>query len=612
MYIFAVPMSVLPRSAPSGRRLAAVAGVSAAALMLTGWAAYTALRDPVGSRPPEGFEALRARSVYVTSATCEPCHADHVKSWRRTFHSTMTREASSTAIVAPFEGRPVDALGVRSIPWRRGDAYFIDTLDPRTGAVVSNRIARVTGSRRMQQFETRIDDRYVRLPIAWSIEERRWLHLSEAFFHPDGEGYDEPRAVWDLNCIFCHTVKARPGLDARDRVDSRSAELGVACEACHGPGEEHARRMRSPLRRYGFHVSGVQDPAIVNPRRIDRMRSAQICGHCHGQRLPADRDRIRDIFHDGDPYTAGEDLGRYFVPIDRETSIAGFSFASRFWGDGSPRLTAYEYQGMIRSACFRKGTMTCLSCHAMHTGDPHGQMRPDLPGDAVCTQCHPAYGGAGNAGHTKHAASSAGSRCVACHMPPVVYGIMTWHPTHLIASPDPQHAAASGTPDACTLCHTGRSIAWAAQKIRTLWPRNGRAGTGPSEARFEEPEIERALFAGDVVMRTLAVARLAGPSPEGEPAQRVAPLVAELLTDRYPAVRRTARDTLQRLTGRRDLPGANDAIEARDAARRAVQGMARVAVIPAGWPYLPDGGLDRRKLEEWTHERKEAPVSIGE
>ena len=36
-------------------------------------------------------------------------------------------------------------------------------------------------------------------------------------------------------------------------------------------------------------------------------------------------------------------------------------------------------------------------------------MRPDLPGDAICTQCHGAYTGARLARHTKHAGASTGS-----------------------------------------------------------------------------------------------------------------------------------------------------------------------------------------------------------
>ena len=599
----------LPRSAPGRATLTLGLGLVA----LGGWQVVATLRDPVGRVPAGGFDALRAGAAYRTSSTCAPCHLDHVASWRRTFHRTMTQQATPLAIEAPFDGRPVEVMGVRSVPRRRGDAFFLDTLDPRSGRVVPHPIARVTGSRRMQQFETREDDRYVRLPLAWSMEEKRWLHLSEVFFHPDGEDFHAVRAVWDLNCIFCHTTKPAPGLDASDRLASRSAELGIACEACHGPGEEHARRMRSPLRRYAFRVTHPVDPTIVNPGRLDKVASVQVCGHCHGQRLPAERDRIREILSRGDPYTPGEDLTRTFVPVTEESVLGSFSFAPRFWADGSPRLTAYEYQGMLRSPCYRRGPMTCLSCHTMHAGDPRGQMRPDLPGDAICTQCHAGYAGVRLAAHTGHRPESTGSRCIACHMPPVVYGIMTWHPTHEISSPDPRAAAGLRKPDACTVCHSGRSLAWAVERSLRFWPRMGeRAAPAADPARLGAPELARTLFAGDVVYRSLAAARFAEPSPDPEPAGRVVPLLAELLVDPYPNVRRTAREALVRLTGRTDLPRALDPVRRREAARRELQaGAPRPAPLP-GWPFAPDGALDRARLEEWKRERQEVPVSIGE
>ena len=463
----------------------------------------------------------------------------------------------------------------------------------------------------MQQFETRVDDRYVRLPLAFSIDERRWLHLSEAFFDADGGDYNAHRAVWDLNCIFCHTTGPVPGLDGGDRLDSRAAELGIACEACHGPGEEHARRMRSPLRRYTIRLTHPVDPTIVNPGRIEQARSVEVCGHCHGQRLPVDRDRIREILARGDPYVPGEDLTRIYEPVTAETRLGSYSFASRFWPDGSPRLTAYEYQGLRESPCYLKGTMTCLTCHTMHRGDPHGQMRPDLPDNAICTQCHDGYAGPLLAAHTRHESVSAGSRCIACHMPPVVYGILTWHPTHRISSPDP--AAAPGTPDACTLCHSGRSRAWASASIARLWP-NARDRSRPAfdPARDPAPELVSALFTGDAVYRALAASRLGAPSPDTEVSARVVPLLAELLVDPYPNVRRLAREAIVRLTGRTDLPRAEEPAELRDAARRQLQSSSSRVAPMAGWPFTADGTLDRPRLAEWAHERHESGVSVGE
>lgn len=588
-----------------------VLALGAMLALLGGWCIVATVRDPIGPSPPDGFDALRTRARFQTSQTCRPCHLDHVASWGRTFHRTMSQPAVRAAIDAPFDGRTIEALGVRARAWSSGSDFFLDVPDPGSDRVVSHRVDRVTGSRRMQQFETRIDDRYVRLPLAFSLDERRWLHLSEAFFQADGNDYNAHRAVWDLNCIFCHTTGPVPGLDARDRLASRVAELGIACEACHGPGEEHARRMRSPLRRYAIRLTHPIDPTIVNPGRIEQARSVQVCGHCHGQRVPVARDSIREILARGDPYVPGEDLSRIYEPVTPNTRLGSYSFASRFWPDGSPRLTAYEYQGLLESPCYLRGKMTCLSCHTMHAGDPRGQMRPDLPGNALCTQCHTSYIAARLSAHTRHESSSEGSRCIACHMPPVVYGILTWHPSHRISSPDP--ARSFGTPDACTLCHSGRSLGWAASSVARLWPKDrARSTLGADLLSDPAPELVHALFAGDAVYRALSASRLGAPSPEAEVAQRAVPLLAEVLLDPYPNVRRLAREALVRLTGRTDLPHAQDPLGAREDARRQLQSASPRVPPVAGWPFNADGTLDRPRLAEWEHERHDVDVSVGE
>src|SRR5207244_1359247 len=95
------------------------------------------------------------------------------------------------------------------------------------------------------------------------------------------------------------------------------------------------------------------------------------------------------------PYNAGDDLSKFYSQVSRETKVGDYSFANRFWANGSPRLTAYEYQGVLRSACFIKGDpqnrMTCLSCHSMHAGDPRGQITPDNRTNRPCLECHQQY-----------------------------------------------------------------------------------------------------------------------------------------------------------------------------------------------------------------------------
>src|SRR5262245_29104747 len=71
--------------------------------------------------------------------------------------------------------------------------------------------------------------------------------------------------------------------------------------------------------------------AVTNPAKLEPDRSAMVCGHCHGQRLPEPRDRIHKMMSDGDPYDPGKILLEFYSPVQREDKIGSFSFAPRFW-----------------------------------------------------------------------------------------------------------------------------------------------------------------------------------------------------------------------------------------------------------------------------------------
>ncbi len=128
-------------------------------------------------------------------------------------------------------------------------------------------------------------------------------------------------------------------------------------------------------------------------------------------------------------------LAGHVDALTRDTPVpppgAPDTFRQRFWSDGTARLTAYEYLGLTQSPCFRGGRFTCTSCHTMHAGDAAGQLAPERLGDRACTQCHAEIARDVGA-HTHHAPASSGSRCVECHMPRIVYGVLDIHRSHRI------------------------------------------------------------------------------------------------------------------------------------------------------------------------------------
>jgi len=491
---------------------------------------------------------------YAGSLACRRCHPDHYTTWSRTFHRTMTTEATTTNIRGDFSGATLRHAGVEARMDRDADGGFRMTFrtpgaPPRTAKVV-----RAVGSRRYQQYLAAEGDALWRLPVAYHIEEKRWFPMTGAFLFADATAIDDaarPRfgggvfdrhvTRWNDNCVFCHNVAPNPGRDpATGAFRTTVAELGIACEACHGPGDEHARANADPSRRYDLHLAPRADPTIVNPSRLDPARAADVCGRCHGQRITAD---VGPFLTHGDPFVAGDDLARYSRPLGRDTSLRGdaTAFAARFWEDGTPRLTAYEYQGLRQSACAIKGGLTCTSCHGMHEGDPRGQIRARFAGasaDSMCTQCHtPLAAPAAVAAHTHHDPAGAGARCVSCHMPRIVYGVLDVHPSHRIEIPkvprnDPHDAGyGAGRPDACTLCHV--------------------AGLADRE---KGPRPMLSLFTSDPVGRAVAADALGNAPPFGgdERARRLGALLTSMTDDDFPAVRHIAWRSLRRLIA----PGA--------------------------------------------------------
>jgi predicted CXXCH cytochrome family protein len=522
-----------------------------------------------------GGLALRMRSIagevstpvepatvpYATSTQCQLCHPGRYDTWHRTFHRTMTQRAIAGAVVGDFANASLTYQGVTSRFTRDGDRYVIETLSPE-GGMERYPLELTVGSRRIQQYVTRIGDRHVRLPLAWNIEERRWIHLNGGFLDPDGADFNTHRAVWDNNCIFCHNVKAQPRYDeASGRFDARVAELGIACESCHGPAEQHVARNADPLRRYFLYLGG-HDPTIHSPRRWPRQQQIQICGHCHGQRLPNPPQRLAEFLMVGDPYTAGDDLAQFTAPLTAHTTIPGADLRLRFWKDGTPRLTAYEYQGLLMSNGHQRSDLTCTSCHEMHGGDPRGMIQPEMRGSRGCLQCHAAIGRDVPA-HTHHLATSSGSDCYACHMPPTTYGLLAVHPSHRITSPDPARAWRDDMPEACTLCHTDRTAAWAAAEAARQY-RHAPPADVPGDHRFEMAESVRLLLGGDVVQRAVAASALAQErSYTADPAARLwaAPFLLIAMEDGTPAIRHFAWRGLLALCRRAAAvePGAREA-----------------------------------------------------
>lgn len=551
--------------------------------------------------------AVHAGGVAVSSVgagACRGCHPGEHASFARTYHASMTRPAVPASLRAPFDGRPVawpspaaDGAPRTVRLTERGGALFATLPDPDVTARaalrgerapgapdVERRVALVTGSHREQAFwvpgarrgELRV------VPVVYLVEDGVFVPRSEAFVRPPHA--PETPVRWNVGCVGCHATFGEPRHDeGADAFGTRVSDLGIACEACHGPGGAHAARFRDPFARAAAHAararrrddaagdgtpraSSAPDDGLVSPRRLAPDARTAVCGQCHAYAVPRDEGvfwatgwvgtfRPGDALEPARVLLGPDELARPGgARVDAETRAL-------FWPDGDARVGGRELHGLVGSACVTRGEgarrLDCTSCHAMHAGDPDGQLRPDRPGDAACVACH---AGRDARAHTHHAEGSSGASCVACHMPRTGFALLRAVRSHRIVSPRPAARAASGKPDACTLCHLDRSARWAASWVAT-WSGSGGADAPGGEASATDAAIDALpavlvdALRGDAGLRAL-VADAAGraEAPAAVPRGVRARLLAELVDDPYPAVRHVARRSVRRLGGYDDVP----------------------------------------------------------
>jgi predicted CXXCH cytochrome family protein len=500
-------------------------------------------RSPPDEAPPPAVRVSRA-SEYVSSATCRSCHPSEYASWHDTYHRTMTQAARASTVAAPIDPPVSLRLDGRAYGLHReGDTVWATLPDgaPRT-------VVLATGSHHYQAYWMSQDGAEPSMfPFVYLLgEERRWVPRREVFVQPPGQ---DAKVRWSNNCIQCHTTAGSPGYDGnRELLRPEVAELGIACEACHGPGGVHVLRHADPFERYAAYAKESADPTIVNPSRLGADRASMICGSCHAYTYPRDEE---DFWAHGytRSFRPGQDLetARILLTASRIGEPGSPTIdtdpGNLFYDDGTVRIGGREYNGLVLSACFTRGEgknkLGCLSCHWMHDSGKDGQLARGMDGDGACAPCHDAARYASKT-HTHHAEGSPGSACMGCHMPRTSYALLKSIRSHRIDSPNARDIGSSDRPNACNLCHLDRTLAWTRSALSTWYGQKAGDGTAVESAAGAVW-----LLSGDPGQRAIAAAAMASQGARAAVDPRWgAPLLRAALTDPYAAVRLIAARSL--------------------------------------------------------------------
>ena len=394
------------------------------------------------------------RSGFVASEGCASCHQKQFADWSKSHHAWAWRQPTAQSVLGDFDDAEFVHKGFRyRFITEKGD-YFV-VADGPDGDAVRYPLRYVVGVTPLQQYLVETErGRLQALDVVWDTERKRWYHLYPDQDTSAGNGmhWSGSYKNWNSRCAECHATDFKKNFEPlQDRYRSTQAEIGVGCEACHGPGEAHLAWAQAPEAFDPERWSGVDTKGLPRVyQSADAASEINLCAPCHSRREPLGADSPP-------PGAAFDD--HYRLSLIRD---------GLYFPDGQIRDEVYVYGSFLQSKMHAAG-VKCTNCHDAHSYALH------LEGNALCTRCHNPSGNQAfptltkanydSVDHHFHPPGSESARCTSCHMPERNYMVIDGRRDHSFRVPRPDLSEKLGTPDVCTGCHTDHTTAWASQQI---------------------------------------------------------------------------------------------------------------------------------------------------
>ena len=463
--------------------LASRAVVVAFALLLLTIAVSAQSPQAVSASQAPKPSSPQAPSEYLGSESCARCHEAEHSQWKDSLHIKMTKPIAEATVVGDFRDGTRFADHDRAYTFGKRDGKPTVTISFGGGVPQTFNVDYTLGAKRYQGYLSMLPEgRIYVLPVFWHVASKRWIDWKEITSVP--EGAHNLRQIWNSNCFNCHATNIVQGYSvAQKRYNTTWTEMGIGCEACHGPGREHVTLMdaweKDPASRPNYDPSSKNRQLtdifkILTVRSAEPRRNYDTCAYCHGNK--------RNVFLG---FKGGDHYSDYAMPFLISDPLPENDLQGEFWPDGRPNRFNRP-QALALSGCFKAGAIACTSCHVAHGSRNDFSLKVNINqgrnGDALCTQCHtepkasgpqdapkPSFSGPGLEGHTFHKPDSAGSRCISCHMSDVNWRLLIRRRDHTFQPPVPENTAQFGIPNACTTCHDDRSPEWASKQMTAWW-----------------------------------------------------------------------------------------------------------------------------------------------
>jgi len=307
---------------------------------------------------------------YVGNEACVGCHAAIAKSQAKSeMGQTLLPAADSLSLTSNF-GKPFKVDGF---------------------------IYQVNHGPESPIFSVSVSEHNISKPLVWAFGSGK---ISQVYFTPEKDTYNESHFSYFDSISGFDLTPAQPAVrvaagkrqsgDALQRAGGRTVEMnearrcfachtsnvpangpitnvasGLTCEACHGPGGNHAA---------AEHAGLPQSAALImNPAHLRPVDQVDFCGACHATSM--------DIQMGG--------------------------------GLGLPTVRFPAYR-LLNSRCWMNDRrIQCTACH-----DPHEPLVHETSAyDEKCLACHVVAGAAPSSEKPGKACSTATKDCAGCHMP---------------------------------------------------------------------------------------------------------------------------------------------------------------------------------------------------
>ena len=374
---------------------------------------------------------------YVGDKSCQSCHAKEVDLWKKSDHFKAMEPANDSTVLGDFNNATLTADGITSKFFRRNGKYFINSQGP-DGTNTDFEVLYTFGFKPLQQYLVAFPGGKMQVPrMSWDVQKKKWFHqYAGQKIHPnDWLHWSQGGQNWNTMCASCHSTNLQKNyLPDADSFHTTYSVMTVSCESCHGPASKHVDFVSAENYKDAEKVKY----SFLKP--LDGENTVQIntCMPCHARKANISSEIL----------TSTEPMDDFIPEIPSNEN---------FHADGQVNEEDYIYTSFLQSKMFHRG-VKCSNCH-----DPHSGKIADLATNQVCMQCHEKKYDSFE--HTKHEASLKQVNCVNCHMPGKLFMGNDFRHDHSFRVPRPDLSVKFGTPNACNMCHTKKSAAWASDAV---------------------------------------------------------------------------------------------------------------------------------------------------